>query len=186
MAVWLERYKTPILFFLLLLLGGGFALLLARRPVGTPPLEIVLPSPTSAAPKLIKVYVTGAVACSGVYEMREGDRIEEALRLAGGATPDADLTAINLAARVRDEMRVHVPRPGEPPLATDLGPQKININTASAALLDTLPNIGPVTSAKIMEHRSRNGPFQRIEDLRDLKLVSNSTFEKIKDLIAVR
>lgn len=182
-----ERLRTVSVVVVLFLLAGGVLVLLLRLTEGNPPLEIVLPTPTAAA-KPLKVYITGAVAQPGVYALGEGDRIEEAVRAAGGATLQADLLRLNLALLLRDEMHIHVPALGEPATETVRGgdSQKININTASVELLDTLPDIGRVRAGRIVEHRTKNGPFKSIEELRELKLIPSSTFEKIKGLITVR
>ncbi|MDP2660813.1 MAG: ComEA family DNA-binding protein [Dehalococcoidia bacterium] len=171
----------------LLLVGIGLAVLRIPRPDGR--LEIVQPTPAAASvpPKEIKVYVSGAVARPGVYSMSEGQRIEDALSAAGGAMAGADLTRLNLAARVRDEIQIHVPLPGE-----SAGPVSvpsntlIDINSAPLAVLDTLPDIGPATAQNIIAFRDKNGPFKRVEDLTEAKLVGASTFSKIKDLITAR
>lgn len=182
----LERLRFPILGGLILSVAIAAAIVLLRLPGYTETVEISLPTPSPAAGKEVKVYVTGAVAKAGVYELAGGSRVEDAVKAAGGMTAEANADAINLAARVRDEMHVHVPQAGELSAGTGAGGavQKISINSASAAQLESLPGIGQVTAKLIVDHRSKNGPFKTIEELRDLKLVNASTFEKIKDLIA--
>lgn len=167
----------------LFLVGIGLTVLKMPRQEGA--LEIIQPTPSPA--KEIQVYVSGAVARAGVYALKEGQRVEDALAAAGGVSPLADLSRLNLAARVRDEMQIYVPLPGESmassPQAAD---SLIDINSASTALLETLPGIGPVTAQSIVTYRQKNGPFKKVEDLKEAKLVGASTFEKIKDLITVR
>jgi len=189
MDAWLDRYKGPILVLLIagVVAGGG---LLSMRQNATAPLLVVTPTvvlaPT-AAPQ-IKVHVSGAVVQPGVYTFRLGDRVEDALAAAGGPTADANPNGLNLAARLSDGQQVVVPRLGEPTppaSAGAAGPHKVSINTASLAELDTLPGIGPVTGQKIIDYRTKNGPFQKLEDLRDQKIVPASTFDKIKDLITL-
>ncbi|MDP2728253.1 MAG: ComEA family DNA-binding protein, partial [Dehalococcoidia bacterium] len=110
-----------------------------------------------------------------------------ALTAAGGAAPQADLSRLNMATRVRDEMQIYVPLSGEntasPFQAAD---SRLDINTASVALLDTLPEIGSVTAQNIIAYREKNGPFKRVEELTEAKLVGSAAFAKIKDLIIVR
>jgi competence protein ComEA len=148
--------------------------------------------PVSSTPATIRVYVTGAVQKPGVYTLHAGDRVEDALNAAGGATAEADLTRINLAARVSDGQQLYVVQKGETPpaLPTTAGssgqPGKININTASLAELDTLPGIGQVTAQKIIDYRTKNGPFKSIQELKDQKIVTSSTYDKIKDLITTQ
>jgi competence protein ComEA len=183
------RYKIVATGLLALVFLIGLALLLLRLPPQDEALVIAIPTPTASPPREIKVYVSGAVQQAGVYTLREEDRIEDALRAAGGTTPGADLSRLNLAARVRDEMHIYVPQPGEeplPPPETVGATARINLNTASAAQLEELPGIGPVRAGKIISYRQKNGPFRRIEELLEAKLVGPSTFQQIKDRITVR
>ncbi len=181
MADWLERQRPLILLLLVgLILAGGFVFLWRQQGEGVS-LEIALPTPT-VAPTELKVYVSGAVVRPGVYTLRPSDRIDDALRLAGGPTPDADLARINLAAPLRDGQQIHVPRVGE--AASPLGQQRVNINTAPASLLDTLPGIGEVRAKRIVEEATKN-PFRSPRDLVERKLIPLSVFEQIQDLISV-
>ncbi len=181
------RIIFTVVLTILLVVGIGLAIVRMPRPDGR--LEIVQPTPAPAnvSSKDIKVYVSGAVARPGVYSMSEGQRIEEALSAAGGSAPGADLTRLNLAAKVRDELQIHVPLAGENagPVSGPADPM-IDINSAPLAILDTLPDIGPATAQKIIAFREKNGPFKRVEDLTEAKLVGASTFSKIKDLITAR
>jgi competence protein ComEA len=169
------------------------AFLLGRRG-GSQPLEIIFGEATPTVPGPMEVYITGAVAQPGVYEMAEGDRLVDALYEAGGPAPDANLEAINLALRLRDEHHIVVPRLGEPASGLVSGPTSdvagaaaeiVNINTATAAQLDDLPGIGEVYSQRIVENRAWDGPFKTTDDLVERRLIPRSTYEKIKDLITV-
>jgi competence protein ComEA len=119
------------------------------------------------------VHVAGAVQRPGVYRMRDGERIQDAVRRAGGARRGADLNAINLAAKVADGQQVVVPRrvtagaaqagtaaeagtPSQPP---------VSLNTATAEQLDTLDGVGPATAQKILDWRREHGGFRSIDDL---------------------
>jgi competence protein ComEA len=162
---------------------------------------VVVPPPTvapaiaatpTAAP--VRVYVSGAVAAPGVYTLAPKSLVDDALKAAGGAVADADLEKINLALEVRDQQQVHVPRKGEaaPPAPTPgaggsaaPGGKKININTATLAELDTLPKIGPSTAQQIIDYRAKNGPFKKIEDLKNVSGIGDATFAGLKDLITV-
>lgn len=162
----------------------GLGMMLEQRLSGPAPLEIrVGGNPTWE----IQVYVTGAVQNPGVYTLSEGSRIADALAAAGGPTQDADLLRINLAQRVRDEDQVVVPRTGETPVASasDATATKININTAPAEALESLRGIGEVRARNIIESRSRDGLFQRPEDLVARKLIPQSVYDQIKDQITV-
>ena len=173
--------------------AGVIAMLLRDQSPGA--VEIVLP--TSTPPSDVRVYVTGAVNQPGVHRIDEGARLADAVQAAGGAAPDADLVAVNLATRVADEDHWHIPRIGEvePPSNTvqpssgtqaSAGGTKLDINSASAEELETLPQIGEVRSRDIVAHRDANGPFNTIEDLVDVSGIGPRTLETIRDLIEVR
>ena len=169
-----------------------------KRPEPTsPPLQITLqPRPTveppTPTPVSIKVYVAGAVNRPDVYELPVDAIVKDAVTAAGGATADADLDRINLATDLADQMEVYVPRKGEAaPSAPSNGSapnatgEKININTASAEELDKLPGIGPSIAKAIVDYRTKNGPFKKIEDINDVKGIGDALFEKIKDQITI-
>ncbi len=153
-------------------------------------IQIVPAAATPKAPQAVKVHVIGAVRSPGLYEMKDGDRVEDAVRVAGGPISEADLEKINLAAKLRDGQQLKVPRVGESPDQNELtqlsGTKEIDINTASAELLDTLPGIGPTRSQAIVESRLKTGPFRDIRDLVSRKLLSQSVYEQIKDKIVAR
>lgn len=138
----------------------------------------------------MKVYVAGAVQRPGVYNVRPGDRVADAIEAAGGPTEDAETLAVNFARRVRDEDHVVVPRRGEPvPLVEAGAPagagRRIDVNTASPAALDSLPGIGPTRAKAIVDSRLKDGPFNEPADLVKRKLLPQSVFDGIKDLIDV-
>jgi competence protein ComEA len=165
---------------------------------------------TETPPPMIKVYITGAVRDPGVYEIADGDRIETVLTLAGGATAEADLNAVNLSKKLSDEQQIIIPElgetidplpenPAEPTLedqtdpaspstdsaGIDLATGKININTADKSTLMTLPGIGEVIADAIIEYREANGAFQSIEDIKNVYRIGDKTFERFKDNIIV-
>lgn len=182
----LERLRIPIIAVLLVFIVAGAAMLVLQRGEEGGRIEIILPSPTPAPIREPRVYVSGAVFKPGVYSFKEGDRVEDAIKAAGGVLPEADLSQVNLARRVKDEQQIHVPRVGEvaQPSAPGSGQSRlININTASKELLDTLWGIGPARAQSIMDSRNEKGPFKRTEELVERKLIPRSTFDRIKDLI---
>ncbi|HAA80984.1 competence protein ComEA [Thermoanaerobacter thermohydrosulfuricus] len=140
-------------------------------------------------PLEIKVYVTGLVKNPGVYTMKEGERIIDAINKAGGPLEEADLTNINLAQKVKDEQMIRVPKKGETnnisPTSTIQKNEKININTATKEELQTLPGIGPVTAERIIEFRENKGSFKKIEDIMNVPRIGPKMFEQIKDKITV-
>ncbi|MFA5932458.1 MAG: ComEA family DNA-binding protein [Microgenomates group bacterium] len=139
----------------------------------------------------VKVDVSGAIVSPGVYSLSLDSRVEDALKMAGGVTEEADPVyvskTINLAQKVADGMKIYVPKVSEN-IGTDASSQGnsvsaiglININEAALADLDKLPGVGAVTAQKIIDNR----PYSGIEDLVTKKAVSRSVYEKIKAQIS--
>lgn len=125
----------------------------------------------------IIVQVDGAVASPGLVEAQPGDRVADVIERAGGARPDADLSSLNLALRVRDEDAVRVPFVGEA-LATAL----VDLNAATRAELEALPGIGPARATAIIDAR----PLGSVDDLTDRGLIPASVWEEIRTLVVVR
>ena len=171
------------------LAGGGVLLVRSSDDEG---MQIALHTPVPTASSEVKVYVTGAVNVPGVYVVNDGARISDALEMAGGPTPDADLEAVNLARRVRDEDQVAIPRKGEAPSASATSDDVaspgagVDLNTADALTLERLPGIGPVKAQAIIRHREQNGRFTRVEDLLEGTGIGQATFAGIVDLVEVR
>ena len=186
MLTWLERYRWLVIGLMAAPLLIGIGVLVDRQLQGPQPLEINLAETPSASE--IQVYVAGAVNRPGVYFLSDGDRWIDAVEAAGGPTADADVEAINLALRLHDEDQVLVPRLGEQAVLGSAQAQQnelININSASAAVLDSLPGIGEVRSQSIVDSRQRDGPFSRIEELVERKLIPQSVLDQIRELITV-
>ena len=167
---------------------GGIVLLINSSGGDSPGIEILLPT-TTPTPEL-KVYVTGAVAEPGVYSMREGQRLVDVIAAAGGAVRGSQLSCINLAIRVTDEAHYHVPGAGEPcqtapSVEAEEGAGRIDLNTATPDLLETLPNIGEVIARAIVDYREKNGPFKSIEDVMEVPRIGPATFDGIRELIYV-
>ena len=186
MIPWLEAHRSSILTALAAAVVVGLVVLILQHRGGPQPLEIRLDEPPVDG-QPVEVYVTGAVQQPGVYSLDAGDRVVDALEAAGGPAADADIAALNLARRLRDEDQITVPRQGPPAagVAGATATAKIDINTADAQLLDSLPGIGEVYSQRIVDSRAVNGPFVSIDDLLEREIIPRSTFEKIKDLITV-
>ena len=172
---WLERYRAFIIVLLIALILAGGAVLLYRQTSSPSSAEIIIfpPSPE------ICVYVEGEVVNPGTYTLETGDHVAEAVKAAGGFTPGADQGSVNLAATLRDGEQIHIYKLGDIP-------QKININTAEAWLLESLPGIGEMLAQRIINHRTTNGYFQQIEDLQKVDGIGPAVFDKVKDKIAVR
>ena len=136
------------------------------------------------------VHVVGAVRRPGLYRLRSGARIADAVRRAGGSTHKANLEAINLAAPIEDGLQVVVPRVAPAPAgggatndpAATQGP--IHLNTATLEQLDTLPGIGPVTAQKILDWREQHGAFTSVDDLDAIPGIGPARLEQLRDLVA--
>lgn len=130
----------------------------------------------------LTVHAAGAVVRPGLVVVPPGARVADVIAAAGGAAPDADLGGVNLAEPVADAGRVVVPRLGDPDTAsTDGGP--IRLNQADAAALETLPGIGPVLAARIVEHREAVGSFETVEDLLDVSGIGERLLAGLADLV---
>ncbi|MFL0505040.1 helix-hairpin-helix domain-containing protein [Ureibacillus sp. 179-F W5.1 NHS] len=148
----------------------------------------------------ILVDVKGAVKYPGVYELTMENRVIDAIELAGGYTEEAETKAINHAQKLQDEMVIFVPKIGEVienslsgGIATSVPPQnsgntndKVNINNADEATLTTLPGIGPSKAQAIISYREENGPFESIDELKNVSGIGDKTFEKLMDLIDIK
>ncbi|MGB9809592.1 MAG: helix-hairpin-helix domain-containing protein [Caldanaerobacter sp.] len=159
--------------------------------VDTSQSELTAEKASEHEPIEIKVYVTGEVKNPGVYIMKEGERVIDAIEKAGGVLEEADLSNINLAQKVKDEQMIKVFKKGEKiensPLYVNSysNSKKVNINTATKEELQTLPGIGPVTADRIIEFREAKGPFKKIEDIMNVPRIGPKMFEQIKDKITV-
>jgi competence protein ComEA len=144
---------------------------------------------------VVVVHVAGAVVRPGLYRLPAGSRVADAIDLAGGPRPRADLDRLNLAARLVDGQRVAVSRRGEPPLpgsveaavaadgTTPTGP--VDLNTAGMAELETLPGVGPATARKILEERTRRGGFRSVRDLLGVPGIGERRFAELRSRVRV-
>ena len=149
------------------------------------PLEAV----EAAAPAALVVHVVGAVRRPGLYRLKEGSRIADAVARAGGATRRADVSLVNLAAPVVDGAQVVVPRrvpaaaAGSGVAATaPAGP--LHLNTATLEQLDELPGIGPSTAQKILDFRDEHGAFTSIDELDAVPGIGPARLEQLREVAA--
>ncbi|MGE5598683.1 MAG: helix-hairpin-helix domain-containing protein [Bacteroidota bacterium] len=160
--------------------------------------------PVAAADKVV-VHVCGAVKNPGVYILPAGSRVYEAIERAGGALPEADQEALNLAAFVRDGEQIRLPRKGESPPAAaprataaaagehggaaaprESAPRfPLHLNTATAADLQAVPGIGPALAARIVAYRKENGPFAEVDDLVHVPGIGARTLERFRPYLTV-
>lgn len=142
--------------------------------------------------KFIEVYICGEVNKPGVYKMVDGDRIDDLIKVAGGFTSNADTESVNLAIKLKDEDYIKVPSKtiSQDINGTLINTQnnkqgKVNINTAGIEELKTLPRIGDSIAKRIIDYRTKNGRFNRIEDIKNVSGIGEKMFENIKDMICV-
>ena len=155
------------------------------------------PGEGAAADGLL-VHVVGEVAEPGLVTVPDGARVADALQAAGGTTRKADLTAVNLARAVVDGEQLYVPKPGEQVPAPGAGAPApapggqgaaaggsagaaVDINTADAAALETLPGIGPSIAQAIVEWRETNGQFASVDELEDVPGIGPATLAEIRE-----
>ena len=144
----------------------------------------------AARPPLV-VDVVGAVRRPGLYRLRQGTRIADAVALAGGSTAKADLALVNLAAPLADGEQVVVPSrspaggaiAASPPAAGASPAAPLDLNTATAEQLDGLPGIGPATAAKIIDFRQAHGAFHSVDELDAVPGIGPSRIAQLKGLV---
>ncbi|HDR7352325.1 helix-hairpin-helix domain-containing protein [Bacillus wiedmannii] len=145
-------------------------------------------SDTKQQKKIIVIDMKGAVVKEGVYEMKEGDRVKDAIEKAGGFLPEADRKKVNLAQMVQDQMILYVPNENEQVqevAAIAKGEGKVQINAASKEQLEKITGIGSRKAESILKYREEHGPFQKIEDLLEIDGIGVKSLEKIKDQIII-
>lgn len=194
-----------IVLAIILILGYNFIIkdIMSEKEVPIALLDqISIPESTEEEPianTIIMVHISGQVYNPGLVELVLGDRVIDAVNLAGGLTRDADLDRINLAQKVQDEEKIYIPKIGEisEPImegnisnvlskeGTTLNSTKININLATSDELDKLPGIGPVIAQRIIDYRSST-PFKNIEDLKNVSGIGDKIYNGLKELITVK
>jgi competence protein ComEA len=170
------------------LVVGGRYLSGAGASSGSAHVERPLEAVEASTPAALVVHVVGAVRRPGLYRLKEGSRIADAVERAGGATRRADVSLVNLAAPLADGAQVLVPRRtplaagGESGAATPAGP--LHLNTATLEQLDELPGIGPSTAQKILDFRAEHGAFTSIDELDAVSGIGPARLEQLRDVAA--
>lgn len=141
------------------------------------------------------VHVCGCVKSPGLYQMREGQRVGDAIAQAGGFSEKANRDAVNLAEILQDGVQIYIPSMQEKDLKetkeSSTGEEgertgtKINLNLATADVLTELSGIGPARAEEIVKYREENGSFSSIDDIKNVPGIGEGIFERIKDLITV-
>ncbi|MCD7033029.1 helix-hairpin-helix domain-containing protein [Metabacillus sp. GX 13764] len=154
------------------------------------------PKPPESASMNVVIDIKGSVKAPGVYSLKKGSRVNDAVRKAGGMTIAADKKAVNLASVLQDGTVIYVPEKGEEGAAlpqsgnsgttpAGSGETLVNLNSADEEQLQTLTGIGPSKAAAIIGYREEKGSFQKIEDLKEVTGIGEKTFEKLKEEITV-
>lgn len=148
---------------------------------------------SSSAPPTVEVtiyvHLLGAVAKPGLYTLPQDARAIDAIAAAGGFAAGADEAAVNLARFLSDGEQLYVPLVGEAPAPSAQVPGtiagKVNLNTADAASLETLPRVGPAMAARIIAWRDINGRFTAVEDLQSVSGIGDKTFAALRELVTI-
>ncbi len=189
-----KKYYAFVAGLCVMLAGALFLCGRSESALGTDGVMIVRRDPESTSgPETVSrsagllVHVCGAVQSEGVYELEPGSRVEDAIRAAGGFAPGADRTYLNLARPVADGEQICIPTETEAEsLREEVRRQSdglVNINTADAAELETLPGIGAAKAQAIVAWREENGGFSQIEDIMKVPGIKESAFSLIRDRI---
>lgn len=200
MADWFARYRSYLLMLFLFVLVLAGTVYILRRPDPTAlTITTPTPKPTPTIASLV-VDVRGAVSNPGVYTLPAGSRVQDALALAGDVLANADTRTLNLARKLNDGEQIYVPAQGEPtpilPASSSRSSSartptaamptgKININTATLAELDMLPGVGATIAQRIIDYRTQNGDFKKLDDLKKVRGIGDALFNQIKDLITI-
>ena len=153
----------------------------------------------------IAIHIIGEVKKEGIVYLEASSRIVDAIKEAGGATKEADLSQINLAYELQDGQKIYIPNKNEKiseyitmssgnnviieennsSAETERKENKVNINTANVNELDNLPGIGPSLAQRIIEYREENGNFKSIEELQNVKGIGEAKYSDIKDNVTI-
>ena len=156
--------------------------------------EVATDATKERAETMIYVDIKGAVKVPGIYQLKNQQRIWDALALAGGVSEEADTAQVNYAQKVKDQMIIYVPKKGEAVAqsletlqesapAQQNQEEKINLNTATEAELQTISGIGAKKAQEIIRFRDEQGPFKTVEELKNVPGIGEKTVERLKDML---
>lgn len=138
----------------------------------------------------IVVQVAGAVASPGVFHLAQDARVYEAIDCAGGVTEDAYMVELNQAAKVEDGQMIYIYTSKEhEQMAAEVAEEadsRVDLNTADAATLTTLPGIGEAKANQIIAYREEHGRFESPEDIMNIQGIKEGVYNQIKDLVVTR
>jgi competence protein ComEA len=185
----LDRRRALVagLVALLVLVVAGKLLLRPARPAVPAPVRVAARAPTSPA-TILFVNVVGAVRRPGLYRLRDGSRVADAVTRAGGPTPKAEIELLNLAARIADGEQIVVPRRGVAGAVAASGAGApagpVHLNSATLEQLDGLPGVGPVTAQKILGYRQQHGAFGSVDELDAIPGIGPARLATLRGLVA--
>jgi competence protein ComEA len=169
----------------------GRMLLRPGRPAVSPPLRPAASAAAKPPARDVYVDVVGAVRRPGLYRLRDGSRVADALARAGGVTRKADLQVVNRAALVADGEQIVVPRRGAAVAASSGGASgagaasgPVHLNSATIAQLDALSGVGPVTAQKIIDYREQHGGFRSVDELDAVPGIGPARLEELRGAVA--
>jgi competence protein ComEA len=173
---------------LAVLVVAAKVLLRPARPAVPPPVRVAAPAGHASAPRLF-VNVVGAVRRPGLYTLKDGSRVADAVIRAGGPTPKAQIELLNLAARIADGEQIVVPRrglanPGAAASGGGVAAGPVHLNSATLEQLDALPGVGPVTAQKILDYRQQHGAFGSVDELDAIAGIGPARLEQLRGLVA--
>ena len=161
--------------------------------IATPEAAVVtLESEPVQGKALAKVYVSGAVAVPGLYQVEQGMRVADVLALAGGVDESADLQKVNLAQKCKDGMQIKVPnrkvltaKNQSSRAVAGAGDPVLYLNDASQAELDRLPGISPVLARRIVQYRTEHGAFHSMQELLQIPGMNETLLERLQGRLAL-
>lgn len=171
--------------------------ILVEQNSETNSVEQIEPAIAEQIVQKIIVDVKGAVDVPGVYEMQADSRVIDCIEKAGGFLIEAEQKSVNLAQRAEDQMVIYIPMKGEdiseieqllPDVFTEESTndiRKVNLNKATKEELKLLNGIGDMKAESIISYREINGPFQKVEDIKNVSGIGEATFDKLRDAIQV-
>lgn len=182
MLVWLQGRFWIVLAVVGVLFGAGLGMMQRQSP---PVPTVFSPSPPGVVN--VEVHVVGWVMAPGVVSIPAGSLVVDAVLAAGGLRPGALVEAVNLAASVSGGQQIVVPGPDASiPGAGPAAPGLVNINSAPASELESLPGVGPVLAGRIVAYRDQHGPFSTVEDLLGVSGIGEAKLASLRDLIVVQ
>lgn len=172
---------------MLVLVAAAVTVAIGAVRTASAPAEEVVVVEIDVTAATVYVHVHGAVAQPGLYRLDEGARVVDVVAAAGGLTDEADAGAVNLARPLHDGEQLYVPAIGEaPPPSTGVASDgRVNINTADASTLDTLPRIGPALADRIIRWREENGTFTSVDDLLSVSGIGQKLLDGLRDLVTL-